>query len=124
MTAFLHDAETLASASRPPGGKLAVISLSDQVTATERAIRPRAAALAIFAVLAGLVGLAVIGQLLARQMVLDSVEFPILRTLGMTRASLAALALARLAVVTFAGAVLAVGVAEPAAPARPSRLAW
>ena len=116
------------SARRFPatGGKLAVISLSDQVTATERAIRPQAVALAIFAVLAGLVGLAVIGQLLARQMVLDSAEFPILRTLGMTRASLAALALARLAVVTFAGAVLAVGVAvaaSPLMPIGPARLA-
>ena len=53
--------------------------------------------------LAGLIGLAVIGQLLARQLVLDSAEFPILRVLGMTRASLAALSLARLAVVTLAG---------------------
>ena len=69
MTAFLHDAETLARRFPATGGKLAVISLSDQVTATERAIRPQAVALAIFAVLAGLVGLAVIGQLLARQMV-------------------------------------------------------
>jgi len=126
MTAFLHDAETLARRFPATGGKLAVISLSDQVTATERAIRPQAVALAIFAVLAGLVGLAVIGQLLARQMVLDSAEFPILRTLGMTRASLAALALARLAVVTFAGAVLAVGVAvaaSPLMPIGPARLA-
>ena len=126
MTAFLHDAETLARRFPATGGKLAVISLSDQVTATERAIRPQAVALAIFAVLAGLVGLAVIGQLLARQMALDSAEFPILRALGMTRASLAVLALARLAAVTFAGAVLAVGVAvaaSPLMPIGPARLA-
>ncbi|HEV3292251.1 MAG TPA: FtsX-like permease family protein, partial [Streptosporangiaceae bacterium] len=126
MTAFLHDAETLARRFPATGGKLGVIGLSDQVTATERAIRPQAVALAIFAVLAGLVGLAVIGQLLARQMALDSAEFPILRTLGMTRASLAALAVARLAAVTFAGAVLAVGVAvaaSPLMPIGPARLA-
>ena len=126
MTAFLRDAETLARRFPATGGKLGVISLSDQVTATERAIRPQAVALAIFAVLAGLVGLAVIGQLLARQMALDSAEFPILRTLGMTRASLAVLALARLAAVTFAGAVLAVGVAvaaSPLMPIGPARLA-
>jgi MacB-like periplasmic core domain/FtsX-like permease family len=126
MTAFLHDAETLARRFPATGGRLGVISLSDQVTATERAIRPQAVALAIFAVLAGLVGLAVIGQLLARQMALDSAEFPVLRTLGMTRASLAALALARLAAVTFAGAALAVGVAvaaSPLMPIGPARLA-
>ena len=102
------------------------MNLSDEGAATERAIRPQAVALAVFAVLAGLIGLAVIGQLLARQLVLDSAEFPILRALGMTRASLAALSLARLAAVTLAGAVIAVAVAiaaSPLMPIGPARLA-
>jgi hypothetical protein len=80
----------------------------------------------VFAVLAGLIGLAVIGQLLSRQLVLDSTEFPVLRALGMTRASLATLALARLAAVTVAGAVVAVGIAiaaSPLMPIGPARLA-
>ena len=126
MTAFLRTASTLAKRYPATGGQIIVISLSDQLTATERAIRPQAVALAIFAVLAGLIGLAVIGQLLARQLVLDSAEFPILRALGMTRASLAALSLARLAVVTLAGAGIAVGVAiaaSPLMPIGPARLA-
>jgi hypothetical protein len=83
-------------------------------------------ALAVFAGLAGLIGLAVIGQLLARQLVLDSAEFPILRALGMTRARLAVLSLARLAAVTVAGAVIAVIVAiaaSPLMPIGPARLA-
>ena len=125
-TAFLHAASTLAKRYPATDGQVFAISLSDQVTAAERAIRPQAVALAVFAVLAGLIGLAVIGQLLARQLVLDSVEFPILRALGMTRASLAALCLARLAAVTVAGAVLAVVVAiaaSPLMPIGPARLA-
>jgi putative ABC transport system permease protein len=125
-TTFLHAASMLAKRYPATGGQITFISQSDQVTATERAIRPQAVALAVFAVLAGLIGLAVIGQLLARQLVLDSVEFPILRALGMTRGSLAALSLARLAVVTLAGAVIAVAVAiaaSPLMPIGPARLA-
>ena len=126
MTTFLQAASVLAKRYPATGGKLDVTSLSDQVAATERAIRPQAVALAVFAALAGLIGLAVIGQLLARQLVLDSVEFPVLRALGMTRASLAALSLARLAAVTVAGAVVAVAVAiaaSPLMPIGPARLA-
>src|SRR5271166_2267162 len=126
MATFLRTASALAKHYPATGGQIVVISLSDQVMATERAIRPQAVALAVFAVLAGLIGLAVIGQLLARQLVLDSVEFPILRALGMTRASLAGLSLARLAAVTLAGAVVAVGVAvaaSPLMPIGPARLA-
>ena len=125
-TAFLGAASTLAKRYPATDEQIFAISLSDQVTAAERAIRPQAVALAAFAVLAGLIALAVIGQLLARQLALDSTEFPILRALGMTRASLAALALARLAAVTVAGAVLAVVVAiaaSPLMPIGPARLA-
>src|SRR5208283_3173095 len=111
--AFLRTASALAKRYPATGGQIFFLSLSDQVMATERAIRPQAVALAIF-------------QLLARQLVLDSAEFPIMRALGMTRASLAALSLARLAVVTLAGAVIAVGVAvaaSPLMPIGPARLA-
>jgi ABC-type antimicrobial peptide transport system permease subunit len=96
-----------------------VVNLADEVVATQRAIRPQAAALAVFGGLAGLICLAVIAQLLARQLALDSAEFPVLRSVGMTRRSLLALALARLAVVTIAGAVLAVAVAVAASPLMP-----
>ena len=85
-----------ALASRYPGAAANVDSSSStwptRSTATERAIRPQAVALAVFAALAGLIALAVIGQLLARQLALDAAEFPVLRALGMTRGSLLALA--------------------------------
>ena len=96
------------------------------MAATQQAIRPQAIALAAFAVLAGLIALAVIGQLLSRQLALDAAEFPVLRAIGATRASLVALSLARLAIVTLAGGVIAVAVAiaaSPLMPIGPARLA-
>ena len=97
----------------------AFVNLADQVAATERAMRPEAVALAVFAALAGLITLAVTGQLFARQLALDSADLPVLRALGATRGRLLAIALARLAVVTVAGAVLAVVVAVAASPLTP-----
>jgi hypothetical protein len=127
MTAFLAAADALAK--RYPaatGGTVAAISLGDGIAATQRAIRPDAIALAAFAALAGLIALAVIGQLLGRQLILDATEFPILRALGMTRVRLVGLSLARVAVVTLAGGVVAVAVAiaaSPLMPIGPARLA-
>ncbi|HEV3295569.1 MAG TPA: FtsX-like permease family protein [Streptosporangiaceae bacterium] len=105
-------------ATRNPGG-IAVVDLADQVAASERAITPQAFALAAFAGLAGLIALAVVVQLLGRQLILDSAEFPILRALGMTRGRLTALSLARLGVLTATGGVLAVAVAIAASPLMP-----
>jgi len=122
--AFTRQATALAARYRV--GNVQVVHLATEYGATERAIRPQAAALAIFAALAGLIALAITAQLLSRQLVLDSAEFPILRALGMGRSRLAALCLARVAIVTTAGAVAAVGVAiaaSPLMPIGPARLA-
>lgn len=80
-----------AASFNPAGGAASVL------------LRPGAGA----AALAGLIALAITAQLLSRQLVLDSPEFPILRALGMTRSRLAALSLARAAVVTITGAAAA-----------------
>jgi hypothetical protein len=100
------------------------INLSDQVAATERAMRPEAVALGVFAALAALIALAVTAQLLARQLAIDSAELPALRALGATTGSVLGVALARLAVVTVAGAVLAVAGAIAASPLTPVGAAW
>lgn len=132
MPAFLKAANTLAvryagTDSHPgTGGQLNVVSLADQVAATNRAIKPQAVALAAFAGLAWLIALAVLGQLLSRQLALDAVEYPVLRAVGATRLPLLALSLARLAVVTVGGAVIAVAIAvaaSPLMPIGPARLA-
>jgi hypothetical protein len=94
-------------------------NLTDQVAASERVIRPEAVALAVFAGLTAVIALAVTGQLLVRQLALDSAELPVLRALGVTRGSLVLVALARLAVVTVAAAAVAVAVAVAASPLMP-----
>ena len=118
LTSFAARAQTLGrpyQAAQPIG----IVNLADEVTATQRTIRPLSVALAVFAGLAGLIALAVLGQLLARHLALDAAEFPILRAIGMTRGSLMVLAMARPAVVTVAGAVIAVAVAIAASPLMP-----
>ena len=119
-------ATALAKRYPDTSGQVLTVSQAEQVAATERAIRPEAIALAAFAALTGLIAFAVIGQLLSRQLALDSAEFPVLRAIGATRASLVGLSLARLALVTVAGGVLAVAVAiaaSPLMPIGPARLA-
>jgi len=126
LNAFTSAAEALARHYPDTTGNIITMPLADQVNATERAIRPEAIALAVFAGLAGLIALAVIGQLLSRQLALDAAEFPILRALGVQRAALVTLSLARLAIVTVSGAIVAVAIAiaaSPLMPIGPARLA-
>jgi hypothetical protein len=122
--AFSHQAAALASQYRVGG--LQVVHLATEYAAAQRAIRPQAIALAIFAALAALIALAVVAQLLYRQLMLDAADFPILRVLGMNRIHLMALSLARVLLVTGGGAVVAVGVtiaASPLMPIGPARFA-
>ncbi len=124
MATFLRAAAALGL--RYHTGGVDDISMSDEVTATELAIGPEAVALGLFAALAGLITLAVIGQLLSRQLTLDAAEYPILRALGMSRARLVAVSLARMAAVTVTGGAIAVAVAvaaSPLMPIGPARLA-
>jgi hypothetical protein len=115
--AFTRQATALAARYRV--GNTPIVHLDTEYGATQRAIRPEAAALAVFAALAGLIMLVIIGQLLSRQLILDSAEFPILRALGMTRSRLAVLSLARVAATTLTGAAVAVGAAIAASPLMP-----
>jgi hypothetical protein len=115
--AFTRQATVLARHYRV--GNIQVAHLATTYAAAQRAIRPEAAALAIFAALAGLIMLAIIGQLLSRQLALDSAEFPVLRALGMSRSRLVALSLARVAIVTIMGGAVAVGIAIAASPLMP-----
>jgi ABC-type antimicrobial peptide transport system permease subunit len=103
-----------------------VINLADQQAKVEQAIRPQADALALFAALAALAVLVVIGQLLSRQLIIGASEYPTMSALGMDRRQLFALAMIRAGMVSTAGGCLAVVTAvaaSPLMPIGPARLA-
>ncbi len=92
-------------------------------TATEakvaRAVRPQVGALTIFAVVIALTGLLLVGQALARQTFLDSVDHPTLRALGFGRRELIVTSMLRAGAVAVAAAGLAMVVAVAASPLTP-----
>jgi hypothetical protein len=116
-------------ASRLAGGKLIEsYPLTAQALKTERSIHLQAVALWLVSGLLAVIGLLILGQLLARLSFQDAAEYGTLAALGMSRRALTAVGLGRAAVVGAAasagGALLAVlaspllpvglaGVAEP-----------
>jgi len=102
-------------------------SSEDGTAATIQAsIHPQAVGWWILAALAALVGLAVVGQALARQSAVESEDHPTLVAVGMSGRELFALDMARNLVVGLAGAVGAVAIAtalSPIAPLGEARLA-
>jgi ABC-type antimicrobial peptide transport system permease subunit len=103
-----------------------MVDLADQQVKVEQAIAPQADALGLFAALAGLAALVVIGQLLSRQLITGASDYPVLGALGAGRRPLFVLALARAGLVSAAGGCLAVAIAvaaSPLMPIGPARLA-
>lgn len=88
-----------------------------------RSFHLQATSLWLFAVALGFVGLLVLGQSLGRQALTEASEYPALRALGLTRRELRTLGLARALIVAVAGAVLAVPVAYALSPLAPRGLA-
>jgi hypothetical protein len=99
---------------------------SEQVASVQASIRPQAIGWWILAALAAVVGLAVIGQAMARQGVVESGDYPTLAALGADRRQLVTLGMARSLAVALAGAAGAVALAtalSPLAPVGEARLA-
>ncbi len=95
-------------------------------TAVTTAIHPQSVGWWVLAILAGLVGMVVVGQALGRQTAIESAEFPTLTALGMPRRNLVLLSTERNMFVALAGAIGAVVVAwalSPLAPLGEARLA-
>jgi ABC-type lipoprotein release transport system permease subunit len=88
-----------------------------------RAIRLEAGALLAFAALAAIATMLLVGQTLGRQVYLESVEYPTLRALGMTRGQLVGVALVRAAVIGAGGAMVALVIAILLSPLAPIGLA-
>ncbi len=110
-------------------GPLHLVYVSNQATAAAAvaaSIHPQAVGWWVLAVLAALVGLAVIGQALGRQSVVESEEYPSLVALGLPRRHLVVLGMARnllVALVGAAGAVIVAFALSPLTPVGEARLA-
>ena len=108
------------------GGPLFEADLSDQRAKVEHAIMPEATALWLFAIIVGLIGLALAGQLASRQHAIAAPELKLMQALGATRGQLLALMAVRTVVATVVGALLglvAALAASPLTPIGPARLA-
>ena len=97
--------------------------LGTQAANTEHSIHLQAVALWLLAGLLALLGLLILGQLLARLTVLESDSYGTLRAVGMSPAQLTAAGLVRAAMIGAAGAVLAAVLALAASPLFPVGLA-
>ena len=110
--------------SQRANGKFAQAErLSVQSVNTQRSIRPQAVALWLLAALFGAIGLLVTSQLLARLSFLEAAEYGTLRALGVSRAQLIAVSLARAALIGAAGGIIGVAVGVALSPLLPVGLA-
>ena len=91
----------------------------EQAASVEASIHPQAVGWWILAALAALVGLAVVGQALARQSIVESEDYPTMAALGVDRRQLVALSMAQNLVVGVIGAAGAVAVATALSPIAP-----
>lgn len=89
----------------------------------QRSFDLQAATLWMLAIMLGAAALAIFAQTLARQTALEADEFPVLRSVGMTRWQLTALGTARAGLIGVAGAAGAVVVAFLLSPLTPNGLA-
>lgn len=123
------DRAALAGTIRDLGGDDYRVQLKDVADVTrpvQRAIRPYAVALGAFALLAGLAGLLVAGQAVARQAALDASDDRDLGSMGLAGRQVGLLSVLRsvpVAVVTVATALAVAVAASPLFPVGPARVA-
>ena len=90
---------------------------------TQRSIHPQVVALWLLAGLFGVIGLLIVGQLLARLTFLEAAGYGTLRALGMSRAQLMTAGLGRAAAIGAAGGVIAAALGVALSPLLPVGLA-
>src|SRR5689334_3824195 len=120
---FGREAQSLARRFLGTGGQIFVADEGAQVATVQRAIRPEAISLALFAMILAVVALLIVGQAAVRQLAAAAGGHPTLAALGMTRAQLTAAGLVEVGTAGAAGAVAAVAAAVAASPLMPIGLA-
>ncbi|HEX3713940.1 MAG TPA: ABC transporter permease [Trebonia sp.] len=119
-------AQVLAGGYKATGGQVFVADESAQAATVERAIRPQAVALALFALAVALTALLIVGQVAARALTAAAADNATLAALGMTRRQLLAAGLLDVAATVAVGSAAAVLIAiaaSPLMPIGPARLA-
>jgi ABC-type lipoprotein release transport system permease subunit len=96
------------------------VTLADQDVGVQRGNEFQAVALWLIAAITAITGVAVFGQTLARQTFIESIEYPTLRALGMTRGQLWAVSLLRAGAMAAVATGLAVVVAILLSPLTPT----
>ena len=125
-SSFGSQAQTLARGFPATGGQVFTADEDAQAATVERAIRPQAVALVLFALVLAVSGLLIVGQVASRLLFAASQDNRTLATLGMTRGQLLAAGLIEVGAAAAAGAAIACGVAvaaSPLMPIGPARLA-
>ncbi len=120
---FHADVIRIADGYGVPAQQVYFTAQRDRTETVTRAVRPQALALALLALVVALAAFLVGGQALSRQVFVDSTDSPVLGAVGMTRHQRFALAITRVAIVSGAGAALAVVLAIAASPLFPIGLA-
>ena len=103
--------------------EVSVIARTDQAQLVEQATRAQAVALALFAALAGVAALVVIGQVLTRELFLTASGDDTVRALGGSRLQLLAATMLPVTLVSALGALIGAGIAVAASPLTPMGLA-
>jgi ABC-type antimicrobial peptide transport system permease subunit len=116
---FGRQAEALAKKFPATGGGVSFANLNDQAAQIERAIRPEAIALIVFASLVALTGLVLIAQAVLRQLKSSSTDVTTLRALGLNRRQLWCISLMQVAAMAAVGALVAFVVAVLVSPIMP-----
>jgi len=126
LAAVTQQAEQLAKRYPATGGQVFFADEAAQSATIQRAIRPQAIALALFALALALTTLLIVGQVALRTLASAAQDNGTLAALGMTRRQLFAASMAEIAATTVAGAIGAVAIAiaaSPLTPIGPARLA-
>ena len=120
------NAFSAAAARLDPAAQLSAgggAALQVAAASAEQGTHLEVVALLLFGALAGLVTLLLVGQALARQVLLEEADLRILAGLGMSGPQIVALVVLRAALTAVAGGVLAVAAAVAASPLMPTGLA-
>ena len=112
--------EFLADAQRAVGDEQLFLQTRPESTAkAERALRPYATALSVFAVISGLALVLVVGQALTRHLLLGAEQAPALAAIGFTRRQQVAAVVVRAGAIGAAAAVIACALAAAISVAMP-----